>query len=88
MRRYSPRDLSEIFSSGPLEARDSFRVHGQWRLAVLGPASLAQSSGPQCNTQSAIGACSADGAECCNSETRDLNFDSDRARCAGTGYDL
>ena len=23
------------FSSGPLEARDSIRVHGQWRLEVL-----------------------------------------------------
>ena len=26
------------FSSGPLEARDSIRVHGQWRLEVLAPA--------------------------------------------------
>ena len=26
------------FSSGPLEARDSILVHGQWRLEVLAPA--------------------------------------------------
>ena len=26
------------FSSGPLEARDSIRVHGQWHLEVLAPA--------------------------------------------------
>ena len=26
------------FSSGPLEARDSIRVHGQWRLEVHAPA--------------------------------------------------